>query len=381
MSGLSARPVRMGTVSSQSVLPGASAPGSGPAPGHSDSDPELVGVGVGRVRAVLSAAAAWYRERLLVDRPRLVVDLLGRRGLVDLSVDTPIGRRWHAGYAPTGPAGTGLVTALGGQGFTVSEMLAAGVAAPTRQDGGGVVVDALRGRLVIPLTEQTGVVGFTARRLLDTNPATPKWVNTATTCVFRKGEHLLGLAQQGDALAAGRGSVVLVEGAVDAIAVNAAGHIGLAAGGTRLTPAHADQLRRATAGRGGRLLLAYDGDPAGHAATNRAADLLPGLPAQVVLLSAGCDPADLLTAHGPRGLRRALAQTRPLLDVALTYRLQRWERHAGNPVALVEAVHEIAPLILSAPPEQRARLVALVAARTGLPAETVTAALLDDATG
>jgi len=204
-------------------------------------------------------------------------------------------------------------------------------------------------------TEQHGVVGFTARRLLDAGPATPKWVNTATTCVFCKGEHLLGAAQQGDALAAGRGSVVLVEGAVDAIAVDAAGHIGLAAGGTRLTPAHAGKLRQATAGREGRLLLGYDGDPAGQAATNRAADLLTGLPAEVVMLPAGCDPADLLAAHGPRGLRRALARTRPLLDVVLTYRLHRWERHTGNPVALVEAVHEIAPLILSAPPEQRGR--------------------------
>jgi len=223
------------------------------------------------------------------------------------------------------------------------------------------------------------VVGFTARRLLDADPAAPKWVNTATTCVSREGEHLLGLTQQADPRdgAAWYSS----KGAVDAIAVDAAGHIGLAAGGTRLTAAHADQLREAIAGRGGRLLLAYDGDPAGQAATNRAADLLPGLPAQVVLLPAGCDPADLLTAHGPRGLRRALARTSPLLDVALVYRLDRWARHAGNPVALVEAVHEIAPLILSAPPEQRARLVALTAARTGLPVETVTAALLDDATG
>ncbi len=42
------------------------------------------------------------RRRLLIDRPCLGLDLLGRRGLVDLSADTPIGRRWHAGYAPTG---------------------------------------------------------------------------------------------------------------------------------------------------------------------------------------------------------------------------------------------------------------------------------------
>jgi len=47
--------------------------------------------------------------------------------------------------------------------------------------------------------------------------------------------------QQVDQVAAERGGVVLVKGAVDAIAVGLAGDIGVGAGGTRLTAAHAGE--------------------------------------------------------------------------------------------------------------------------------------------
>lgn len=115
---------------------------------------------------------------------------------------------------------------------------------------------------------------------------------TATTASYRKGEQLLGVAQQADQLAAGRGLAVLVEGAVDAIAVNLAGHLGLAAGCIRLTGAHAAQLGDAAAATGGPVLVACDGDRAGREATLRAADLLGG-DAQAVRLPDGQDPADV----------------------------------------------------------------------------------------
>jgi len=241
------------------------------------------------------------------------------------------------------------------------------------------VVDVLRHRLVVPLVDAGGVVGFTARRLSDENPAVPKWVNTATTALYRKGEHLLGVAQQGDQLAAGRGQVVLVEGAVDAIAVDLAGHIGLAAGGTRLTVDHAAQLRDAVAVTGGPLLVAYDGDQAGREATLRAADLLGGLDAHAVRLPEGRDSAEVLVAAGARGLRRALGVSVPLVDVAVAARLDRWTAHAGNPVALVDAVRDVAALVAAAPPDTRARLVGVVVDRLQLPAELVTATLFDAA--
>ncbi len=46
-------------------------------------------------------------------------------------------------------------------------------------------------------------------------------------------------------------------------------------------------------------------------------------------------------------------------------RLGRWQVHAGNPVALVDAVRDVAPLVTAAPAEARARLVGLVAERLG----------------
>jgi len=239
------------------------------------------------------------------------------------------------------------------------------------------VVDVLRHRLVVPLVDSGGVVGFTARRLVDGGSTVPKWVNTATTAVYRKSDHLIGVAQQGERLAAGRGRVVLVEGAVDAIAVDLAGDIGLAAGGTRLTADHAALLREAVATAGGSLLVAYDGDQAGREATVRAAGLLAGVDAHVVRLPDGRDPADVLVDAGPRGLRRALGVTVPLVDGAVAGLLGRWKAHAGNPVALVDAIRDVAPLVTAAPADASARLVALVADRLQLPVDLVVGTLLD----
>ncbi len=65
----------------------------------------------------------------------------------------------------------------------------------------------------------------------------------------------------------------------------------------------------------------------------------------------------------------------------VAHRLGRWDRYEENLVALVEAVHDVAELVLTAPAGLRGRLVGLVAGRTGLPVETVSGALLDDAAG
>jgi DNA primase len=352
--------------------------------------PNLAPPDLGRLRAALAEAARWYRERLLTDRPPLVVAVLRNRGLVDLAADTPAGQRWQLGHAPATRGSTALVGHLRGCGFTDRELLDAGVAVPGRHGG---VIDALRHRLVIPLIDNPvdskadggidgagrGVVGFTARRLPDADTAVPKWVNTATTALYRKSEHLFGAAQQADLIAAGRGRPVLVEGAVDAIAVNLAGHVGLAAGGTRLTPDHAAQLHHAAAAAGGPLLVAYDPDPAGRQAVLRAADLLGSLDAHAVQLPAGRDPADVLVAAGSRGLRRALGGTVPLVDAAVTARLDRWAAHAGNPVALVDAVREVAPLVTGSPAGDRAKLISLIAGQLALPVEVVSGALLDAA--
>jgi len=167
-------------------------------------EPSVGDVEVARSRAVLEVAAAWYRERLVVDRPGVVVELLARRGLADLGADTALGLRWRVGYAPPGAAAAGVLTALGGRGFTDAELVAAGVAGPGRSGGG--VVPVLRGRLVVPLADAGGVVGFTARRICDADAWVPKWVNRRRPrCTARGSTCWAGPAERGSRGGAGVG--------------------------------------------------------------------------------------------------------------------------------------------------------------------------------
>jgi DNA primase len=347
-------------------------------PGSGGQDPPAQDPpGEAALRAVLADAATFYRTRLL-EAGEPAVGLLRGRGLVDLAADTPAGLRWGFGYAADGTHP--LLTHLRGLGHPDAVTVAAGLAAHTEHRG---LVDVLRDRLVVPLRDSGGVVGFAGRRLSDPLAdaawVPPKWLNTATTALYRKSGHLYGLAEQSDLLATGTtGTVVLVEGPLDAVAVSLAGHVGLAAGGTALTPDHAAQLRAVTTTTRP-LHVAYDGDPAGQAATVRAALLLAGEPAVEVFLAPGEDPASILNGRGPRGLRRALTATRPLVDAAVEARLATWDRHldTANVAAAVDAARHVAPLIATAEPSEYARLIALVAAYTGLPAATVTGLVLD----
>jgi DNA primase len=117
--------------------------------------------------------------------------------------------------------------------------------------------------------------GRTGRR-----PEVPKYLNTAETALYSKGEVLFGLAEQRDAfLAAAR--PVLVEGPMDVLAVAAPCNStsmpspAVAPCGTALTAAQVDLLGRVAARERG-VLVAFDADEAGRRAVVRAHGLLAG---------------------------------------------------------------------------------------------------------
>src|SRR5207253_845183 len=137
--------------------------------------------------------------------------------------------RFSVGYAPGRWAA--LTDYLRRQGATDEEIVGAGLG---RVASTGRVIDQFRDRLVFPIkdTNTDGdreILGWIGRR----NPAHdgdddqshkggPKYLNTAETDLFRKGNELYGLAEATPALADGA-TVVLVEGPLDAIAVTLAG--------------------------------------------------------------------------------------------------------------------------------------------------------------
>jgi hypothetical protein len=95
----------------------------------------------------------------------------------------------------------------------------------------GRLIDHLRDRLVFPIKaiaaagdlEILGWIGRRSRIKGDEANAGPKYLNTAKTDLFRKGNELYGFVEATPAIAGGAAAVVLVEGPMVAIAVTLAG--------------------------------------------------------------------------------------------------------------------------------------------------------------
>ncbi|GAA1550749.1 hypothetical protein GCM10009678_37080 [Actinomadura kijaniata] len=311
---------------------------------------------------VLAAAHVFFRTRLAASWVPSY--------LVDRGFSRTVQRRWQIGHAP--PGGRALTDHLRAAGHPEDALVATGLA---RRGRSGRLYDAFRDRMMFAIRAADGTIaGFIGRRS-DRAPG-PKYLNTPDTPLFHKGELLYGLHETRDRLARGA-RPVLVEGPLDAIAVNASSrdHAAVATCGLALTRAQVEALDATAADLAATgVLLALDGDPAGHAATRRAWEVLRHLPADAVLLPSGRDPAAVLAAHGRPAVRAALAGTVPLTDLVIDRAL---DGPADTPEQRLAALRTAVPLIAATRPPEYARHVARLAARLDLPPSLVTAALAE----
>ncbi len=300
-----------------------------------------------RLRELNSQAAAFYSDAY--PGSWAAAHLQQRLG-TDLHGDP----RFTPGYAPAG--WTHLVEHLHALGASDQELLAGGLASTART---GRLVDRFRDRLVLPIRNDAGIVGFIARRhpdLPDGTPAGPKYLNTADNSLFHKGAQLYGLTEGAEALAAGA-VPVLVEGPIDAIAVALATDgtaVGVAPLGTALTDPQADSLRPYLHAGGPGVVVATDNDIAGRKAAERAYWKLVarrGDPRHLQLPE-GTDPAELLAARGPQALRDALVDPPPLARSLVDARVAAHADRLHTAEGTVIALRAVAQVIGALPPEQ-----------------------------
>ena len=206
-----------------------------------------------RLYSLLERAQAYYQSVLWGTAGIAARGYLDQRG-----ADEPALRMFGIGYAP--PAG-GLVHHLQADGFTVAELVAAGVVG---QADDGRVFDFLRDRVVFPIRDPQGrTVAFGGRAM---DNATPKYINTRDTLLFHKQETLFGQDLARRSIAHER-QAVIVEGYFDALIAHQHGFRNVVATlGTAVTERHLRQLRRSVDD----IVLALDFDPAGEAAKLRA---------------------------------------------------------------------------------------------------------------
>jgi len=267
-------------------------------------------------------------------------------------------RAHRLGCAPAG--WTTLVDRLGGLGYRDEELLAAGLAVRT---GRGTLTDRMHGRLIFPVLDHDGahILGFLGRDLeLTSAGSTAKYLNTATTALYRKGDVLHGLGHARAALAAGA-TAVLVEGPFDVLAVErcAPGYAPVAAVGTMLTTAQTQALIQAhPASSPKQVVLAFDGDRAGDHAALRAFPLLRDAGAWPLRarLPPGHDPASAALLTGDL-LVAALCESgqHPVADTVLDESLRPWTDRLHWAEGRVAAARAGASVVTHLPPEHAPR--------------------------
>ncbi len=240
--------------------------------------------GSGKLKARLSEAlelATRYYQQAFVQSPEAVGYVVQRRGFQKQTIQD-----FRIGYAPF--HFDGLTVALKKRGFSDDELKRAGLSTVRR----GQLSDMFRGRIMIPLMDQQGVViGFTAR-ILEDDPNAPKYINTPQTLLYDKGRHVYGLSQAKQAIRTS-GHVVMVEGNLDVIASHQAGvRQVIATAGTALTAAHLTSLQRLSDD----IRIAFDRDAAGLKATQRAVELAlkSAIHLKVIDVPDGKDPDELI---------------------------------------------------------------------------------------
>ncbi len=171
--------------------------------------------------------------------------------------------------------------------------------------------DRFRDRLMFPITDTfKNIIGFGGRVL---NDGLPKYLNSPETKLFSKGKNLYGLSM----IKKDRDlDIIVVEGYMDCIMLYQNGFTQTVASlGTALTQNQAKLIKRFS----DRVILAYDSDSAGHAATLRGMNILAdeGLKVNILNLPTGMDPDEFIRKEGKDAFKTLLSNAADLISYKL----------------------------------------------------------------
>jgi len=235
-----------------------------------------------------------------------------RAYLEDRGLDRDTITRFGIGYAPSG--GDLLLRHLKSK-YPEKVLVESGLIS---RDQSGRLFDRFRRRITFPIANESGkIVAFGARSLGDDQP---KYLNSPESPIYSKSNVLYHLDRAKDALRR-QDFAVLVEGYMDAIAVAGAGISNVVAScGTALAESQIKLLGRFTK----RVIVNYDPDAAGQAATERSLTALLELDFEVRVLALPAidnkkaDPDLFIREKGADAYRQQLKDSPPYVDYLIT---------------------------------------------------------------
>ena len=266
------------------------------------------------------------------------LEYLKSRGITDSSIE-----QFGLGYAPN--SWESLIKFLLKRGFTASEVVASGLAVPSKSGG----YDRFRGRIIFPLIDgKEKLRGFSGRVL---SPQEPKYINSPQTPIFDKSTFLFGL-NLAKAEIRNKKEAVLVEGEMDVILSYQSGFKNvIASKGTALTEGQIDLLKKHTED----LSLCFDMDLAGDSASRRGIEMAEkaGLNIKVVEITGGKDGAEVIL-DDPKLWQKAIEEAVPIYDYYLTSTARRFD--VRKPVDLKKIGLELIPVWAKIPDDLQREL-------------------------
>ena len=235
-----------------------------------------------RVYEVNKCAAEFYHENLYKPTARPGQEYVKKRHL-----DNKTLKAFKIGYSGRFNE---LYTELKSKGFTEEEILASCL---VNKNPDGKFIDRFRNRLMFPIFDtHERVIAFGGRVLDDSKP---KYINSPEDIVYSKGRHLFAF---NIARKCNSKTIIMVEGYMDAVSLHQRGiHNAVASLGTALTEAQGRLLRRSCE----KVIIGYDADGAGQAATLRGLEILQNLGCDIRILQieGAKDPDEFVVKYGP----------------------------------------------------------------------------------
>ncbi len=262
----------------------------------SDGDNELM-ILKSKVYEINKCAAEFYHENLYKPTAKLAQEYVKKRKL-----DNNTLKNFLIGYSANFDE---LYKLLKSKGFTEDEILASSLVNKNQE---GKFIDRFRKRLMFPIQDVRGrVIAFGGRVLDDSKP---KYINSPENIVYSKGRHLYGLnvAKKYETK-----KIIIVEGYMDAVSLHQRGiHNAVASLGTAMTEAQGRLLRKSSE----QVIIGYDSDGAGQAATQRGLDILQslGCDVRVLQIEGAKDPDEFVVKYGPERFEKQVEKSISLVE-------------------------------------------------------------------
>lgn len=234
-------------------------------------------------------ATSFHYMLTQTEQGKFAFDYIKARGLTEETIE-----KFKLGYSPNDRYW--LKKFLKGKNFSEEFLNESGLFSKNYKD-----ICLFSDRLMFPIFNRNGkVVAFGGRILHPQGPKDSKYLNSPELIHYRKRETLYAFNFAKNAIRTNK-TVIFCEGYMDCIAYHQCGlDYAVAPLGTALTEEHLKLIR----GFADTVLLSFDSDNAGQAATLRAIYMARrfDFTVKIIKLTGGKDPAEIMIKYGPQNL-------------------------------------------------------------------------------